>query len=46
MEWLAEDLLVRRLTSQLTPDVLLAEPMVYTLDEAALARYERRVLVR
>jgi hypothetical protein len=28
------------------PDVLLAEPMVYTLDEAALARYERRVLVR
>jgi moderate conductance mechanosensitive channel len=46
MEWLAEDLLVRRLTSQLPPETLLAEPFVYTLDESALARYERRVLVR
>jgi small-conductance mechanosensitive channel len=46
MEWLAEDLLVRRLTSQLSPETLLAEPFVYTLDEKALARYERRVLVR
>jgi small conductance mechanosensitive channel len=46
MEWLAEDLLVRRLRSQLPPETLLAEPFVYTLDESALARYERRVLVR
>jgi small-conductance mechanosensitive channel len=46
MEWLAEDLLVRRLTSQLAPDVLLADPIVYTLDEVTLRRYERRVLVR
>jgi moderate conductance mechanosensitive channel len=46
MEWLAEDLLVRRLTSQLSPETLLAEPLVYTVDESALARYERRVLVR
>jgi hypothetical protein len=46
MEWLAEDLLVRRLRSQLADDVLLAEPIVYTLDEGTLSRYERRVLVR
>jgi small-conductance mechanosensitive channel len=46
MEWLAEDLLVRRLTSQLPSDTLLGEPLVYTVDEGALARYERRVLVR
>jgi moderate conductance mechanosensitive channel len=46
MEWLAEDLLVRRLKSQLPEDVLLAEPIAYTLDEWTLSRYERRVLVR
>jgi small conductance mechanosensitive channel len=46
MEWLAEELLVRRLTSQLAPETLLAEPIVYTIDEATLARYARRVLVR
>jgi hypothetical protein len=46
MEWLAEGLLVRRLTSQLAPEALLAEPIVYTIDEATLARYARRVLVR
>jgi small-conductance mechanosensitive channel len=46
MEWLAEDLLVRRLTSQLPPETVLAEPIVYTIDEQALVRYERRVLVR
>jgi moderate conductance mechanosensitive channel len=46
MEWLAEDLLVKRLTSQLSPEVLLAEPIVYTLDEVTLTRYERRVLIR
>jgi hypothetical protein len=42
MEWLAEDLLVRRLGEQ----SLLADPIVYTLDEGTLARYERRALVR
>jgi small conductance mechanosensitive channel len=46
LEWLAEDLLVRRLMSQLPSEALLSEPIVYTLDETALARYERRVLVR
>jgi hypothetical protein len=28
------------------PDVLLAEPIVYTLDEVTLLPYERRVLVK
>lgn len=46
LEWLAEGLLVRRLTSQLPSESLLAEPLVYTLDEATLSRYARRVLVR
>jgi small conductance mechanosensitive channel len=46
MEWLAEGLLVRRLMSQLPAETLLSEPIVYTLDEATLARYARRVLVR
>ena len=35
MEWLAEEFLV-----------LLADPIVYTLDEGALSRHERGVLVR
>jgi hypothetical protein len=46
MEWLAEELLVRRLKAQMADDVLLSEPVVYTIDEAALARYERRILLR
>jgi small-conductance mechanosensitive channel len=46
MEWLAEDLLVKRLTSQLSGETLLSDPIVYTLDEATLSRYERRLLVR
>jgi small-conductance mechanosensitive channel len=46
MEWLAEGLLLRRLTSQLSPETLLAEPIVYTLDEETLSRYARRVVVR
>jgi small-conductance mechanosensitive channel len=46
MEWLAEGLLVASLKSQLHSESLLAEPIVYTLDEGALSRYERRVLVR
>jgi small-conductance mechanosensitive channel len=46
MEWLAEELLIARLKAQLPAEVLLADPIVYTIDEATLARYERRVLVR
>jgi hypothetical protein len=46
MEWLAEGLLARRLISQLPAETLLAEPLVYSLDEATLAKYARRVLVR
>ena len=46
MEWLVEGLLVGALKSQLSPDSLLADPIVYTLDEGTLSRYERRVLVR
>jgi small-conductance mechanosensitive channel len=46
MEWLAEGLLVGALKAQLAGDSLLAEPIVYTLDEGTLSRYERRVLVR
>ena len=46
MEWLAEGLLVAALKAQLRSESLLAEPIVYTLDEGALSRYERRVLVR
>ena len=46
MEWLAEGLLVARLKAQLGDESLLSDPIVYTLDEGTLARYERRVLVR
>jgi moderate conductance mechanosensitive channel len=46
MEWLAEGLLVAALKAQLRNESLLAEPIVYTLDEGTLSRYERRVLVR
>jgi moderate conductance mechanosensitive channel len=46
MEWLAEGLLVAALKAQLRSESLLAEPIVYTLDEGTLSRYERRVLVR
>lgn len=46
MEWLAEGLLVGALKGQLCSDALLADPIVYTLDEGTLSRYERRVLVR
>jgi hypothetical protein len=46
MEWLAEDLLVGALKAQLHNESLLAEPIVYTLDEGTLSRYERRVLIK
>ena len=46
MEWLAEGLLVARLKAYLSDDVLLTDPIVYTIDEGAFSRYQRRVLVR
>jgi len=45
MEWLAESFLVEELKAR-AKDVLLTDPIVYTLDEDALSRYERRVLVK
>jgi len=46
LEWLAESLLPVRLRADLPEEgMLLADPIVYTLDEAALSRYERRLLV-
>jgi small conductance mechanosensitive channel len=46
MEWLAESLLPARLKATLSADSLLTDPTVYTIDEAAFSRYQRRVLVR
>jgi len=46
MEWLAEGLLAGVLKAQLSGESLLADPIVYTLDEGTLSRYQRRVLVR
>lgn len=46
MEWLAEDYLRTAIKHQMRDDALLAEPIIYTLDEGTLSRYERRVLVR
>ena len=46
MEWLAEGLLVARLKATLSSDILLADPIVYTIDEGTFSRYQRRVLVR
>jgi small conductance mechanosensitive channel len=46
LEWLAEGLLDSLIRAQLPDDTLLAGPIVYTLDELSVARYERRVLVR
>jgi hypothetical protein len=46
MEWLAESLPPAQLKASLSPDVLLADPIVYTIDEGTFSRYQRRVLVR
>lgn len=46
LEWLAEGLLAALVRAQIPEDALLAGPIVYTLDESSVARYERRVLVR
>jgi moderate conductance mechanosensitive channel len=45
MEWLVENYLAGALRSGLG-DALIMEPLVYTLDEAAIRRYERTVLLR
>jgi hypothetical protein len=39
-------LLVGRLKASLEDDTLLADPIVYTIDEGTVYRYQRRVLVR
>jgi hypothetical protein len=46
LEWLAEGLLDAIIRAQMPEDSLLAGPIVYTLDEGAVERYQRRVLVR
>jgi small conductance mechanosensitive channel len=45
MEWLAEDYLAGALEARLE-DALVSKPLVYTLDESAVRRYERTVFVR
>jgi small-conductance mechanosensitive channel len=45
LEWLAEGLLDALIRAQLAEDALVAGPIVYTLDEGSVERYERRVLV-
>ena len=45
MEWLVEEFLAKLLASELA-ESLFSEPLVYTLDDAAIRRYERTVLVR
>jgi moderate conductance mechanosensitive channel len=44
MEWLVEDLFVKLIAVRLG-DALAVEPVVYTLDEDALRRYERTILL-
>jgi moderate conductance mechanosensitive channel len=45
MEWLAESFMPAEIKAR-AGDYLLADPIVYTIDEEALSRYQRRVLVR
>ncbi|MDQ3865564.1 MAG: hypothetical protein M3304_01860, partial [Actinomycetota bacterium] len=45
MEWLAEEYLVSQLRSRLA-DELIADPIAMALDEAAVTRYRRTVVVR
>ncbi len=45
MEWLVEQYLVKVLATRLEGS-LVAQPLVYTLDEAAVRRYERTVVLR
>jgi small-conductance mechanosensitive channel len=46
LEWLAEGLLDALIRAQVPQEALLAGPIVYTLDEGSVERYQRRVLVR
>jgi hypothetical protein len=45
MEWLAESFLPAELKAR-AHEYLLVDPIVYTIDEEALSRYQRRVLVK
>ena len=45
MEWLVESLLVQTITARLD-DALATAPIVYTLDDSAVRRYERTIVVR
>jgi small conductance mechanosensitive channel len=45
LEWLAEGLLATLIRGQIAEDELVAGPIVYTLDEGSIERYERRVVV-
>lgn len=45
LEWLAESYLVEAISRQVG-DALVGEPVVYTLDSAALRRYKARLVVR
>jgi hypothetical protein len=45
LEWLAEGLLTALIRGQLAEEALVAGPIVYTLDESSVERYQRRVLV-
>lgn len=45
LEWLAEGLLTALIRGQVPEDALVAGPIVYTLDESSVERYQRRVLV-
>ena len=45
LEWLAEGLLDALIRAQLSEEALVAGPIVYTLDEGSVERYQRRVFV-
>ena len=45
LEWLVESFVVESL-AKLVGDALVSEPIAYTLDTAALRRYQRRVVIR
>ena len=45
LEWLAEGLLTALIRGQLSEDTLVAGPIVYTLDESSVERYQQRVVI-
>jgi small conductance mechanosensitive channel len=46
LEWLAEGLLDALIRAQIPADDLVAGPIVYTIDEGSVQRYEQRVVMR